>query len=112
MLAQLRKIVALSGKCIAPALGERLMQMPAARHDVRQFRPAHERGVIAVAPRDLLDRAAQEHHRICGRESWQRREREFELARAELHFEGAQRQPELLEPAAQELYDRIELVVA
>ncbi len=86
--------------------------MPAARHDVRQLRPAHERGVIAPAPRDLLDRAAKEDHGVRRGHPRHRAERELELARPELDLVGAQRQPELRKVLAQELDHRVDHVVA
>src|SRR6267142_4949229 len=88
------------------------MQMPAAGHDIRQARAAHESGVEAVAARDLLHRAAEEDHRIGRFEPRKRAQGEFELARAELDLEGAQRQAERSQVLAQELHDRLDLVVA
>jgi hypothetical protein len=89
-----------------------LMQVPAARHHVRQLRPAHEGRVIAVAPRHLLHRAAEQHHRVGGGEGWQGRKRDLQLARAELDLEGAQRQLECGKIFTKNLENRVELVVA
>ena len=47
-------------------LDQRLMQMPAARHHMRQRRPAHEAREIAVAARDLLHRRAEQDHGVGG----------------------------------------------
>ena len=68
--------------------------------------------MVAVAPRDLLHRASQEHHRVGAGEAGERRQRELELARAEFHLERAKRQAEALEAGAQQLHDRVDQVVA
>jgi hypothetical protein len=54
-------------KAFLPLLrAQALMQVPAAGEDVRQPGAAHEGGVIAVPPADLLYRAAKQHHRVGG----------------------------------------------
>src|SRR6266540_205467 len=112
MFADIRQSFAVRSKNISSILGERLMQVPAARHHVGQLRPAHEGSVIAVAARDLLYRAAEEQHRIRRGDSWHRGERELELARAELDLEGAQWQPQLFKVFSQYLNNGIYQVVA
>ncbi len=71
---------------------QRLMQMPSARQRVRQARPTHEAHQMAVPSRHLLQRAAEQHHRICGRHAALGRERELILARPEFDLQRAQRQ--------------------
>src|SRR2546422_6227054 len=88
------------------------MEMPAARHDVGQLRPAHEGGVIAMAARALLYRAAQQQHRVSRLEAGQRRKRELELAGAELDLERSQRQAEGFQILSQDLHDRVDEIVA
>ena len=88
------------------------MQMPAAREHVRQLRPAHEGGVIAVAARDLLHGAAEQHHVVGRLQPLARREGELALARAELDLDRAQGQAERDDVAAQDLQHRLHLVVA
>src|SRR6266446_2663361 len=86
--------------------------MPAARHHVGQLRPAHEGGVVAVAARGLLYRAAQQQHRVRGLEAGQRRKRELELAGAELDLEGAQRQSQFRKAFLKDLNDGVDEIVA
>jgi len=86
--------------------------MPAARHDVGQLGPAHEGGVVAVAARALLYRAAQQQHRVGGLEAGQRRKGELELAGAELDLERPQRQAEGFQILSQDLHDRVDQIVA
>ncbi len=88
------------------------MEVPAARHDVRQLRPAHEGGVVAVALRDLLGGAAEQHHGVGRMQAGLGAEGELDLARPELDLERAQRQREAGDVGAQDLQDRVELVVA
>ena len=56
-----------------------------------------------MAARDLLHRAAQQHHRVGGGQAGAGAKRELELARAELDLERAQRQAELLEIASRRI---------
>ena len=88
------------------------MQMPAGREHVRQFRPAHEGRVIAVAAADLLHGAAKQHHGVGGHEAHRRLEGEFALARAELDLDRTQRQAERQDVAPDDLEHRLHLVVA
>src|SRR5229473_6944862 len=88
------------------------MQMPPARHHICHFGPAHEARVIALSPADLLYGAAEQDHRVRGRESHLRMERELALARAELDFDRAQRQPERADLAAHCFQDRLHLIEA
>ena len=88
------------------------MQVPAGREHVRQFRPAHEGGVIAVAARDLLHGATKQHHVVGGRQPLGRRKGEFALARAELDLDRAQGQAERQHVAADDFQRRLHLVVA
>ena len=86
------------------------MQVPAACKQIRQFRSAHEGGVIAVAARDLLHGAAKQHHVVGGLQALLRREGEFALARPELDLDRAQGQPERDDVAAQDLQHRLHLI--
>src|SRR5262249_59499973 len=70
-------------------LAQRLMQMPAARHDVGQLRPAHEACVIALAPAALLHGAAEQHHGVGRCEPDLRMEGELALAWAKLDLDRA-----------------------
>ena len=88
------------------------MQVPAGGEHVRQFRPAHEGGVIAVAAGDLLHGATKQHHVVGGREPLGRLEGEFALARAELDLDRSQRQAERQHVAADDFQRRLHLVVA
>ena len=88
------------------------MQVPARREHVRQFRPAHEGGVIAVAAGDLLHGAAKQHHVVGGLEAGAGRKGEFALARAELDLDRAQRQAERQHVAPDDFQHRLHLVVA
>ena len=65
-----------------------------------------------MAPAHLLDRAAQQRHRVRAGQPGLRAEGELKLARTVLDFEGAQRQAERLHVLAQQLGDRFHLVVA
>ncbi len=67
--------------------------------------------VIAVALGDLLGGAAEQHHRIGRLEPGAGAEGELDLARPELDLERAQRQAEVHDVGAQDLEDRIHLVV-
>ena len=69
------------------------------------LRPAHEGGVVAVALRDLLGGAAEQHHGVGGLEAGAGAERELDLARPELDLERAQRQAEIDDVGAQDLED-------
>ena len=91
---------------------DRLMQMPAGREHIRQFRPAHEGRVIAVAMRDLLHGAAKQHHVVGGLEPLGRLEGEFALARAELDLDRPQRQAQRQDVAPDDFEHRLHLVVA
>ena len=91
---------------------DRLMQMPAGRKHVRQFRPAHEGRVIAVPPRDLFHGGAEQHHVVGGRQPLGRRKGEFALARAVLDLDRPERQAQRQHVAADDLQRRLHLVVA
>src|SRR6476661_3529877 len=75
----------------AGARHDRLMQMPAGRKHIRQFRPAHEGGVIAVAPRDLFYRRAEQHHGVGRYQPLCWRKGELALARAVLDLDRSER---------------------
>ncbi len=94
------------------ARDDRLMQVPAGGEHVRQFRPAHEGGVIAVAARDLFHGRAEQHHVVGGRQPLGRRKSEFALARAELDLDRSQGQAERQHVAADDFQRRLHLVVA
>ena len=66
----------------------------------------------AVALGDLLGGAAEQHHRVGRLEAGAGAEGELDLAWTELDFERAQRQAEIDQIGAQDLQDRIHLVVA
>ena len=82
------------GILAAGARHDRLMQVPSGREHVRQFWPAHEGRVIAMAAGDLLHGAAKQHHGVGRRKPGHRRKCEFALARAELDLDRPQRQAE------------------
>src|SRR3954467_9499707 len=84
--------------------------MPAAREQVRQFRPAHEGSVITVAVRDLLYGAPKQHHVVRGLQALLRGEGEFALARPELDLDRAQGQPERDDVTSQNLQHRLHLI--
>ena len=99
---------------IAPAfaIDQRLMQMPAARKQIGQSRPAHEAREQAVAPRDLFGRGAEQNHRVGGGKARLRAEGEFALARPEFDFERAERHAERCDAAPDRLQRRVDLVEA
>ena len=88
------------------------MQMPAARKQIGQSRPAHEARQQAVAPRDLLCRRAEQNHRVGGGKAELRAEGEFALARPKLDFERAQRHAERCDAAPDRLQRRVDLIEA
>ncbi len=90
---------------------QRLMEMPAARHDVGDLGPAHEGRVIAVALGDLLGGAPEQDHRIGRLEARAGMEGKLDLAGAELDFERTHRQAEAGDVRAQDFEDRIHRVV-
>ena len=96
----------------ARARHDRLMQVPAGREHVRQFRPAHEGRVIAVAAGDLLHGRTKQHHVVGGRQPLGRRKSEFALARAELDLDRSQGQAERQHVAPDDFQRRLHLVVA
>ena len=61
---------------------------------------------------DLLHGAAKQHHGIGRLQARQHAERDLDLARAVLDFEGAQRQAERRELGAQQFHHRLDHVVA
>ena len=69
------------GVGVALPVGQRLVQVPAARHDVGELGPAHEGGVIAVALRHLLGGAPEQHHGVGRRQAGGGAEGELDLAR-------------------------------
>ena len=91
---------------------QRLMQMPAAGERVGKFRPAHEADQMAVPPRHLLHRRAEQHHGVGGGETQLRREGEFVLARPQLDLQRAQRHAEPEHGLAQHVHDRADLIEA
>jgi hypothetical protein len=97
-----------AGRLVAQAL----VQVPAGGEGVGHLGPAHEGGVVAVARRHLLHRAAEQHHGVGRGEADGRLEGELALAGAELHLHRAQRQAELLHGAADVVECRLHLVVA
>src|SRR5215469_8632680 len=68
------------------------MQMPARGEEVWQPRPAHERGEQAAPLADLLDRRAEEHDCVGGREPANGTEAELHLARPPLVLHRARMQ--------------------
>ncbi|MGY3646098.1 hypothetical protein ACVWW2_001389 [Bradyrhizobium sp. LM4.3] len=96
----------------ARAGDDRLVEMPAAREQVRQLRPAHEGGVIAVAVRDLLHGRAEQHHIVGGLQPFLRREGEFALTWPELDLDRTQGQPERDDVTPQNLQHRLHLIEA
>ena len=96
----------------AAARDDRLMQMPAGREQVREFRPAHEGGVIAMPMGDLFHGAAEQDHVVGGREPDCRLKGEFALARAEFDLDRPQRQAERQHVAPDDFQHRLHLVVA
>ncbi len=101
-------------ECVLAACArhDRLMQVPAGGEYVRQFRAAHEGGVIAVAMGNLFHGAAKQDHGVGGLEPLPRRKGELALARAELDLDRAQRQAERQDVAPDDLQHRLHLVVA
>src|SRR6516225_969078 len=95
----------------AVARGKRLVQMPARCKQVRQLRPAHESGVIAVPARDLLHSASKQHHVVGGCETRFWRKGELALARTELHLDRTQRQAKPKDVAPDDLKRRLHQVV-
>ena len=91
---------------------QRLMKMPAAREEVGQRRPAHERGVIAEPPAHLLGRRPEQEH-VVGRGQTQGRvEGELALPRAPLVLHRPQRKANGVEVLGEHLEDVVDLVVA
>ena len=110
LLAGLGEVLAIGSERVQPVPGERLVQMPAARHYVRQFRAAHESGVVTVAARDLLHRAAQENHCIRRRDAGAQRDVNSSwLGRTQSRRSAGKLQA--LEVVAQQLDHRFKLVV-
>ena len=93
-------------------VGQRLVQVPAARHDVGEPGPAHEGGMEPVALGNLLGGAAEQDHRVGGLEADAGAKGELDLAGTEFDFERAQRQAEIDQIGAQDLEDWVHLVVA
>ena len=100
------------GVALRLTVDQRLMQMPAARHHVRQRRPAHEAREHAVAARDLLHRGAEQDHRVGRGKPDLRPEGELALARPELDLDRAQREIERDDATAQRRDRLIEQVEA
>ena len=88
---------------------KRLMQMPAARIRILHRRPAHKSRVTAVAPADLLYRAAEQSMSSPGRAPF-RLKRNFALARAPLALEASDGKSGRLEIFSQRFQDRLELI--
>ena len=68
-------------------IDQRLVQVPAAGHDLFKRRAAHEGGVVARTPQGLPDGAAKQHHVVGGGESVGGVEHRFDLTGAEFDFE-------------------------
>ena len=79
------------------------MKVPAGREDVRQRRPAHERGEQPAPAADRLHRAAEEDHCVRRRKPLQRAEGEFDLPRAPLVLDRPRWQPDFPEPVPNRL---------
>jgi hypothetical protein len=105
-------IVQSKGVELALVLDQRLMQMPAARHHIRQCGPAHEAGEAAVAPRHLLRRGAEQDHGVRRIHPGHGAEGEFDLTGAQLGFDRAQRQAENLDRLADRIERGVDLVEA
>ena len=91
-------------------VAQRLVEVPAAREDVLDLRPAHEGRVVAVPRADLFHRVAEQDHRIGRFQPRARLERDLDLARPELDLQRAQRQAERRQIAPQHREDGVELV--
>ena len=94
----------------AAKLDQRLVQMPAARKQIRQTRPAHEARETAVAPRDLFGGGAEQDHGVGSGKPALRPEGEFALARPQFDLERAQRHAERGDAAADRRQRRIDLI--
>ena len=75
---------------------QRLMQVPAAGHDVGEGRAAHEAGVVARAAQRLAHPVAEQHHVVGGRHRIGGVEHRFDLARAQFDLQRLQRQAQRL----------------
>ena len=91
-----RGLVATEGVGAARQVVQRLVQVPAARHHVRERRPADEAGVVAGAAQRLGHAVAEGDHPVGGRERIARLEHRLDLARPELDLERGERQPQAL----------------
>ena len=76
----------------AGAVPDRLMEMPAIAHGVTEARPAHKRGVQAFPRADLFHHAAEQDHPVGGFHGSCGMKGDFQLARAEFHLHGPDRQ--------------------
>src|SRR5439155_12034127 len=85
------------------AVDERLVQVPAAREEVRERRPAHERREEPTPLADRLHRAAEEDHRVRRGEALHRPVRELDLAGTPLILDRARRQTDVPEPVTDRL---------
>src|SRR4029079_9353263 len=86
---------------------QRLVQMPAARHYIRQRRATHEARKHSMASGYLLCRRAEEHHGVGASQASLRTKSEFALARAKLRFHRSQRKAEMLDLAGHNFQRRI-----
>ena len=79
--------IAHEGVGAAAQLHQRVVQMPAAGHDLVKRRAAHEAGVVAGTAQGLLDAVSKQRHLVGGLHRAGGVEHGFDLARPELDFE-------------------------
>ena len=96
LLRPLLRITRTAARCcriahehVAPRgqFADRLVQVPAAGHDVFKRRAAHEGGVVTGAAQRLSHRAAKQHHVVGGNQRVGGIEHRLDLARTEFDFE-------------------------
>jgi hypothetical protein len=85
-------------KALRPSvpLDQRLVQVPAAGHDVRERRAAHEGGVVAGAAQRLAHAVAEQHHLVGGGQRVGGVEHGLDLAGAQFDLQRLQRQAQRL----------------
>ena len=88
-------------------VGQRLVQMPAARHDVWKRRAAHEGGVVARPAQRHPDRIAKQHHVVRRSEGVSHIKHRLNLAGAQLHLQRQQRQTQCLGGALDDAQRRL-----
>ena len=91
-------------------INQRLVQVPAAGHDVGKRRATHEGRVITGAMQRLLHTIAKAHHLVGCRQGVGGAEDGFDLARAELDLQRPQRQAQALRGVAHDGQGLIGLV--